>query len=412
MKRSFVSTFVMMSAMFGLSACGGGASNGFVSSPSNGGGGTDTGGIGGTVQSTGIFISMVPKDQPVTTYLHQFNNFNAPCTIVKGAAPTDMQCLLNVRELDLYEQGLKMDLNIAPGMCDYVSDVPYSFYNRRPGHGPIAINIFIDDNAPGTDACTVTKANGVVVAGVISGHSCNWAGGTATPDGTATCDYDYSTLPTPGPNCCEGIYSFNSSLKTVGATSFTSVNTTGNSWKGNNSLCLAGPYLDSTSGWKYNSKTGAPYEQIRPAKVVGFNQYYTIKAPITLNGADNTYAANFWDWTSYAAGALSNAALPTAMKNSADALGIFASVSPHPSYDFTCYDQAMEVKHRIRVYINEWDTDTAFTNYAAALTEPARVLFSPVATGACDLTGGPCDDIWGWSQYTITYPNSDINPRQ
>jgi hypothetical protein len=410
MKRQFLSTILMMSTMMGVSACGGGSSNGFVSSPSTGGGtggGTDSGGTGGVIQNNGIYINNISHEQPLVTYLHQFYQFNLPCTIPSTASDTDIQCLLNVRELDFAHQGLKLEFNVPPGMCDYVSDLSYSFYNRRAGWGPQSIDMVIDDGDPTSNSCTVVDAAGTSHAGTISGHSCSWPGGVASTDGTVSCDYDYSD--DEGPNCCQGSYNFSSSLKTAGATEATVISTINNKWGGYNGLCLAGPFLNADSGWKYNTKYGNPAEQIRVG-INGFNHYYKIEGPISLNSANNTFGANFWDWTSYAIGLLSPSALPIAMQNNPDKFNIYTDTyaNPNPAYVFNCLDQAMEVKHRIRLYINEWDTSSAFLAYGVA----GAVTNSPVATGNCDITNGACDDIAGWSQYPTSYPNNDLTPKQ
>ena len=407
MKRQFVSTLVMMSSMMGLAACGGGSSNQFISAPSSGTGG----GTGGVVSSTGIYITVADQTQSVVTSLHQFYNYGTPCTIASGAASQDIQCLLNIRELDLFQQGLKFEFNVPAGMCDYIGDSPYWYFNRQAGYGPKAVSVTVND-ATSTGSCTYTNNSGTTVAGVISGHDCTFPGGSVAVEGTTTCAYDYSA--DGGPNCCEGLYALTTTYTDASGTKTTTFSPK-KDWGGKIGKCAAGPFLESDSGWTFNSTSGYPYQQIRTG-AAGFNSTYKIKAPITMAYADNTYAANFWDWTSYAAGSLSAAALPLPLSYNSDKLGNTLPVKANNAYTFYCYDTAMEVKHRVRLYINEWDVSSQFLTYIGSdATARAGATPDAVSTATCDITNDVCDDIPGWNYYKAVYPlafpNHDFGAR-
>lgn len=387
--------------MMGLSACGGGGStNQFVSAPSEGDGSGGGGGTGGTISNAGIYISVATQEQAVTTALHKFYNYDVPCSVPANASSSqDIECLLNIRELDLFSQGLKLEFNVPAGMCDYIGDTPYWFYNRPAGYGPTSVTVTVDDQAS-TSSCTYKGNDGVSHAGTMSGHMCTFPGGTATVEGGTTCDYDYTA--SGGPNCCQGAAILSTNYTTSGGTFTSAVDT--KAWGGSIGLCAAGPYLPTGSGWIYNATSGYPYTQVRTG-LAGFNQYYKIAAPLYLGSADNAYAANFWDWADYASGSHPTSTLPLPMKYSTDALGNTLPRKANPSYTFLCYDASMEVKHRIRLYINEWDKSIDFLNYMNAAT---RATANPDATGTCDVddSAEDCDDIPGWNLYQSLYPTS------
>lgn len=432
MKLKFKSTFVMSLAALITAACGGGQnSGGFVAAPSNGGG-TGTGGTGGTVSNTGMYISLVTLDQPITAYLHPFYQFgSSSCMIPASSTGVDMQCVLNVRELDLYTQGLKLDLNVPSGMCDYVSDMPYAYYNFRAGVGASSIQVVYNANSPGSATCSVKNAAGVAETGVTIDSSglCTFKEGTADAQGNVTCAYDYSSGTNPsGKNGCEGTYNYTGTYTAPGSPAPTPVTTTllKQSWKGKSSYLLAGPYTATGSGFSYNTTTNQYYEQIRVANTLGFNQYYTLQAPIKLQSASNVYLANFWDWTSYSAAgnnglSTAPANMPYAIQNYADLSGNYPSSFPHTSYEFRCYDTAMEIKNRIRVYINEWDNNASFAAYAAsngALTNSP--IDRRVGSGLCSSINEYCDDIGSWeddgsvgtpADLRTSWPQEDITTK-
>jgi hypothetical protein len=402
MKFQVGSTLVLISSMMGLAACGGGAGGGnqFVSAPSDGGG-TGGGGTGGTISNAGMYVAVAQQDQPVVTALHKFYNYDTPCSITPGASQ-DIECLLNIRELDLFSQGLKLEFNVPAGMCDYIGDLPYWYYNRPAGYGPTAVTVNVDD-AASTSSCTYNANSGGAVAGVMAGHTCIFPGGSATVEGGVSCAYDYST--SGGPNCCSGTYTLTTNYKPpVGAATVTTL--PNKSWGGTIGKCAGGPAYVSGSGWTTNSVSGMPYVQIRNG-LSGTNKYYKIAAPISLKSADNTFAANFWDWTDYQGSTHPAATLPLPMKYSTDLLGnaLPLNTRPNPAYTFTCLDTAYEVKHRIRLYINEWDESSQFINYLSPAT---RATSTPDAVpgSTCDITNDTCDDFPGWNWYQAFAPTA------
>lgn len=45
----------------------------------------------------------------------------------------DITCFLEAEELSIYHSGLKFKINSAPNTCNYISYIPFSYFNRMPG---------------------------------------------------------------------------------------------------------------------------------------------------------------------------------------------------------------------------------------------------------------------------------------
>jgi hypothetical protein len=159
------------------------------------------------------------------------------------------------------------------------------------------------------------------------------------------------------------------------------------------SACAAGPA--TTNGWPLDT-SGYPKALMSSISSAGTSSFYKIDAPIAHSSrGQNIFTANFYDWTgglvtkpaAYATTDLSGYSIP----------------SVNAAYAYLCLDEAAEVKQRIRVYINSWDTDAAFASYVSS------GVGSPFTAGndgvACDVGGSvpgasPCHDYSTWDSLT------------
>lgn len=404
MKKTVFTTLMMILAAASLSSCGANkASGSSYTLPSTDPGG---GGTGGAVSSAGMMINVVQQTQNVVTYLHKFNNFSSTCMIPANASSKqDIQCLLNVRELDLFHQGLKFEYNVPAGLCDYISETPSWYYNQAAGYGPQVVTVYQDQATPGNSTCSLKRlAGGPSIAGVMNGDLCTFANNavTAKASGTATCLYDYSGAG--GPNCCGGSYTYSKTVHP--ATGSDTVNVENLSWGGSPGLCAGSVANVAGSGFS-KGLSGYPNETIHTG-IRGLNLSYKIEAPINLAGANNGFAANFFGWSNYAAGTYGAVTSPLAYSYSTDVLGN-PVVPTNVPYTFTCYDTAFEVRHRIRLYINEWDTSLAFSTYGASGNPTSASPESPLQN--CDGTSDDCDDVWGWSRMMSALPGFSFLPK-
>lgn len=79
-----------------------------------------------------------------THHLHAAGDSTAECKLsfaslpetedyVKSDRDVALDCILDVGETDLFEQGFKISLDISEGMCEYVNVQPFNFYKFQPG---------------------------------------------------------------------------------------------------------------------------------------------------------------------------------------------------------------------------------------------------------------------------------------
>ncbi|MBI3543237.1 MAG: hypothetical protein HY075_08200 [Deltaproteobacteria bacterium] len=217
-----------------------------------------------------------------------------------SASPSDLVCILDVAELDLYTSDLSLNFNSPQGMCPYTVVSPYTFYEDMPGNvsrgGAITIAYNTTQNAitlnttvvTSSDACGPGSPNGAGInrCGLAIGGNISQAvslGLTNTP----VCLYDYSQdVTAPGPNCCVGQYVTQAFETTTGVTT-----TAGGSFGGHPGNCLAGPA--STSQQK--DANSNPLNTIMTTFVSGTNTVYKIDAPIKRVAPTVLSVANYWE---------------------------------------------------------------------------------------------------------------------
>jgi hypothetical protein len=395
-----------------------------------------TTGGGGPVQAD--FFSVTVKkqsDSDSIVYAHQFGNLTAGCQIPKMASgvlntkATDLECMIDIREQDLYFNGMELNVNVPAGLCYYLEEIPYSYYNYEVGTGPAAGTANLTQASAVAPillaSCAFTNQLGASAPGVLSGGGtrCDAADGSGyfLNDGTIHCTYNYTSQTPPRPNCCSGQYSFTTSTLPFGA-SVPAPNGGGGNWGGTAGNCTEGAWRKN--GWPVDS-SGFPLKKIFGVNTTGYNENTILPPVISVKaGAEDLYLANMFNWASYAPTTTTQTAWdasvrPVGIVPVTDRSGI-AIRDGNESYEYRCVDRAGEIKHRIRVYINKWNTDTQFTNYLAAIntSSAAGVLAANPREGAvsgiegvnCEVGGtsvngiGKCDDFFNWDdvlQYKV-----------
>ncbi len=159
--------------------------------------------------------------------------------------PKDITCYLEAGELDLYFNGLKLGVDVGPGLCNFVQMKPFSFYQyeyQRTGADTEVIYYKYTKAASCTGNCTDIKNGGT--------PACTTLVDDTIP--TTPCTGDYSG--SGGPNCDDGYYT----IRTVALTD-TASPADGNCFSadgdvtitdadtectGSRASCIAGPVKD------------------------------------------------------------------------------------------------------------------------------------------------------------------------
>lgn len=371
--------------------------------PSTGGGGTGDGEQAG--DQVGFYIEYDPAiDEYTETKLHKFGDFNSQC-MVPATATTgqDLNCMLNIREEDLFFAGLKMQVNFPQSMCPYLVQRPFWYYKAAPGFGPRVAAWTIDEDQGKVTACT---ADGVAGTANADG-TCDLVEGSFASDGAFTCAYTHQVSATETIDCCMGPYT--GTITTIRAGTAT-VSTTTGFYPGKFGNCIEslGDDLEVPRS-NYYGYPGSLHTHSNDVQAT-----FELPRPIEKGALDNYKWANFYGWSDYAAGTWATAATPDALSYMLDLSGSTVT-SPNKAWVFECADRSLETKHRINLYINEWDTNEDFVGYSAA----GSTAYSPdkayddIEGTDCATTGVPgglCDDFWDWQQIKdmgLEYPPID-----
>ena len=357
--------------IFGLSlfSCGSEVSSFDAASTATGGGGTNSPVDNPTPDPTppanyNLTHFFVALDTSTTYphYMSRLNSYGSQCSIAPTSTGNDISCVVEVPELSLYFGGLNFAVNVPAGMCEYVARKPYWFYNKEIGTGPAAVQLEETTNSTGT-VSTRCSVNGSALTSVCSNFSevifNREADNTLTPE----CVY--------GTECCLGTYDLTTT--TIDASGTTTATTEEREWGGNIASCIGGA---GKTDWDSTNNEGYP-KSILSEMRTGDLFSYSVTAPVTaIDGASsNISIANYYTVTSPAVssphyhtgfGALSGSTsvFPYYIDPISDRSGDKVERGS-PFYEYTCLNDALEIKNRIRVYVREWDDYTKYSSYVA-----------------------------------------------
>ncbi len=384
-------------------------------------------GDGTTSDGTAGFRVRLKAKTGVDAFMHKFGSVTEACEIPLSApgtpgtgTPTSIQCMANLMEYDLWFYGLEYEFNVPKDTCDFVTVDPNFHYDAQPGRGPAAITLATLDG-------NITACNFDGVAGTVGGGVCSGVEGFINPAGTISCTYNYATFNagSTAANCCSGIgrVVLTKSV-TDAATGVVTVTTStvDNNYGGGAVNCMRSPhdYIDS---WpKLIHATGAVRARTFITELGKGALVRTTKIPSTYAVIlqtklsyqySNFLNAGFHDWAAYVASATTwdtartvpRAFQPLFDRGPADdhlaGSGATATLSAGDgSEDFRCLNGAGEVKLRIRMYTNEWNTVEDYTAYKAGGTASGAAPTVRGVTGVNCLSGvntGPtCNTVWGF----------------
>lgn len=360
------------------------------------------------LQTDDFFYVGVETTTDAIAHVRSSTGFSNACAVSKDATSNeDITCIIDIPEADLFAKPLELKHNVPKGgMCRYLVRYPYYFYNQEVGVGPKVL----------ASTTTITRNASNDITGVA--HSCTvdsiaYPGCTGIPEINTTlsvggvsfaCTYDKSTSGKT--NCCSG--SFDMSKTIIDGTTNTTV-TTG-SW---------GPTdfpLGCYGGWgrinALKSDTGASVAAtsgiIEFAKN-GLKQVHKITPPSQLRNVPpgskaSMHVANFYGNTALwptITGAADHThvgyvlnAVPADQTRKPYFIAPVDDLTGDPipetsdSYEYLCLDEAYEIKHRIRVYVRDWDVYADYLAYVAS----SGVTQAPDRP-ATDLEPGNCSGI-------------------
>lgn len=367
------------------------------------------------LQSDDYFYVGVETTNDAIAHVRSATGFLDACAVSKDATSNeDITCIIDVPEADLYAKPLEIKHNVpSGGMCRYLVRYPYYFYNQEIGVGPEVL-----------EATTTVSRN---ASGDVTGvaHNCTvdsvpYPGCTGIPEINATlslsgvnfaCTYDKSSSGKA--NCCSGAFDVTKTF--IDGT--TTVTTSSGVW---------GPEEFSNAcygGWGKNnplkSDAGAsvgPLAGIIEFAKNGLQQVHKITPPAQLSkippsNRANMHVANFYgniaDWPSItgAADHTHVGYVLTAVPDNrtrkpyfiapVDDLNGTPIESTSDSYEFLCLDEAYEIKHRIRVYVRDWDVYSDYLAYIAsegAVQAPDRPATDMEPGGCTGIGDQPCND--------------------
>lgn len=381
---------------------------------------------GGSVDADAGFRIRLKKKDGVEAYLHKFGDTAADCEVPLADidTPTRIQCMLSMMEYDLWFYGYETEMSIPAGVCRFVEDAPHRYLNARVGVGIKSIAMDTLDGR--IQSCTIDGIAGTVAAG---GTSCSGPEGTVTAAGDVSCVYNYSDTNQTGLNCCIGEVSVALSARATGSTDVT--NSTAVIDHGGdpvNCLFSAHDYIDNWPKSTELKASDAIWEVgggafVRSTKVPGTQTLYSAKK--RFGSSSNVMNAGFHDWTAYATDPstwITTHTTPIAMNlpadlgpdgnsntgTGADTIGFLRDGSE--TYD--CLNNAGEIKHQIKVFVNEWNTIEDFQSYyedgaAASAVDPTRTGTAGVNCSAIN-NGLTCNTFWGFDDLTNAYGASEF----
>ncbi len=356
------------------------------------------------VNALGFYIQVVDQGK-FTSYMSKGTAFDTDCLVATDETATkDLTCTIDIQELDLNYHGLILNYNVPPALCKYVRMTPYSYYNYESGKGPSAISM--DVNEVG-DVKTVTACSVTTEGGVVAGCTGHLEVAFDTANVGFKCEYDKSS--TGDPNCCFGNYTFTKNLS--GDRVATEIQTL--SWSGNYEKCVSGP------AWNFISKAGFRLPFIQFSDAGGLNSTYEVTPAIKINKAHNFTASNFYTGISapgpattivhshdgYVEPRVSTRPYAIDPVDDRDGSPMPSALFPtlNPSYMMECLDTAKEVKHRIQVYIREWNTYSQFITYGTSLGVTGNPDINGVEGTDCAYGGIAavygCNDSGDWDDW-------------
>lgn len=304
----------------------------------------------GNPQVLGDFRIALPIDLNYPARMYKAGTVDEPCSIKPDGTMegfVELDCVIDVPELDLYALGISWDWFVPAGACEFAiwRHAMYETWEWGVGENNVLVEI-VDGNI-------VNEINAI--------------------NGIPYCQYDYSPV---GPNCCTGPYTYTQIIDGVTQVSY-------QYWGGTGNLgaCHGGAaYHDDEAIF---GPGGFPLDQYYYMQRAAWSKQFTFE------GLNETYftnvpLANYFDPADH--GGSEPAGFQRQRSGVYDLNGLGFS---QPYYDFECHDNAEELLALIRLRIREFNTEPEYDDNG-----------DPDVQGVEPVTGLPLDDIADWAEAT------------
>lgn len=308
------------------------------------------GGQGGTAVDTVSLALAVPASVMHPLRIYRRGTDDEPCVAdleSEDVGDRDIECMLEIDELDLFVLGVSFDTIASKGACDFVQHGAPMFAAFPVGEGPTTV--------------AYTRYEDGSVTNEVNAEA-----------GEPKCPFDYS--PT-GPNCCYGDYT----LEVTSATNDVMTVSHG-SWGTFNDLapCYEGAAFHGTD--LPISANGFPADRI---VYIGGDAYSETRAFAGLSGTHPRISyplANYYDPEDHGG----------------QAPAPFRDAAAREQYEFFCLDDAEEMIGRIRLTVREWNEEQEFDRRG-----------DPDSQGEERDWGTPLNDVADWRDIA---PDADSYP--
>ena len=310
----------------------------------------DAGGVGDAGAALNAFALVLPASVTWPGRLGRKDAMARPCTYTSGDWPKPVDCMLDVNELDLFTLGLKYDIVVPAGSCDFVLHIPYIFANFAIGSGPT--QVAYTANADGTYSNEVNSTNG-----------------------KPTCAFDHSRLDTEAPNCCLETYMLEVTRAATGEVTRSTEN-----WGGKRGDCFYGAgYVEKDAKFDPSGMPMPRYIYMGGAAARISADY----AGVSEKNAGNLPLANYYDLGG-------NVSAP------------LAAPGANPYYEAYCLDDAEEIRAWIRLTVREWNEEAQFRDTGNPDT------FGPEPWERSLDASVPLHDIADWADWAGLAPNNSF----
>ena len=314
------------------------------------------------------------------SYMSRDGVFGSDCEIPTGEFDQHIECLIDVIEQDLYFYGLGIEVNVPDEDCNYATFYPYWYYNFETGVGPESVALEIEKDAEGNNTSFQCAVNGEAMGDCSSLVEVV----VDQTDDSLRCVYDTSHLDN-GQNCCFGKYSLYKKVTTTdeeGNVTVDSSNEDGQDWGGSFPSCIGGGG-SSHAGWSKFYSEGVPRSLIFDVPKGGVNRVFSFASNLSVfNNGSNRHLANYYkrdrnphSHTGFVDKLrISNKPYPIEPIDDRDGTPMYSRPisiddttyflgSGNDAYTLSCYDKGRELKHRINLFVREWNTLDEFLLY-------------------------------------------------
>ncbi len=330
----------------------------------------------------------------------------------------DISCYLDADELELYNTGFKLELDMPANLCAWVDYKPYSFFRYQPGKSypglPAGASpdtaVFADFTystySPHADGCTMPDGLSdspelLDSAAFNSAFSFNYT----TTDPEYLCDEGYMhykqvvcgyTTNADGENICAcGKDDGDTGKKTTWTPSIKHS-------QGEYHNCIAGPAKDHDA-MITSPITGYPLYD-RQKAITGEPFEFSVASPVSKDYKSNLYVSNFsipfndggsaYVYNTIGLKDFTTVGDPYPVINNAF-VGDPRRAAMNPFYEFNCLNSAYENLARIRVYVRSWSVAPR-KNFTGVYSGKNDItLIAPYNLKSSRVELGPDGDFFG-----------------